>query len=269
MLSFDLRTATISYTPGFNASITYTPEADTYEVFFFRHGEAKDSPHEMLANLLSQRLNELSSAAQRTGRSGSGISRVGREFIGVSKHAFCHSRRSDSLVSCCEILCRSCLRSRRSVPPFRASFQSSLCDQSRDTALCGMLGRLVGPFAFVDAPCQLIISRYAVDVTLLPSDQYLIFDGARPQPDGTIDFSCGTLTSIPKFPLAIHTALWAIRISESGRDKGDRGVPSVLKLDHGTSLLCSVSVIGEVVRCLVSEVESGLGGEPPTVKSEI
>ena len=132
-----------------------------------------------------------------------------------------------------------------------------------------MWGGPVGPSIFVGNPCQLIVSSYAVDVTLLPSDQYLICDGSRPPSDGTIDLSCGALTAVPKFSLAIHTAFWTIRISASGRGKGARGLPTVLKLDRGTSLLCSVSVIVEVVRCLVGEVESMLGWEPPSVKPDL
>ena len=78
MLSFDLRTATFSYAPGYNASITYTPQDDSYEVSFTsEHG---DSPHTKLAGLLSHRLNEmaLNGIKQENGK-------TGREFLTVSK----------------------------------------------------------------------------------------------------------------------------------------------------------------------------------------
>jgi mediator of RNA polymerase II transcription subunit 14 len=89
MLSFDLRTASFSYAVGFNASITYSPNSDSYECTFTRAspvntlatpsitGEA--SPHEMLAPLLSHKLNELTRTADvKRGT-------VGREFISVCR----------------------------------------------------------------------------------------------------------------------------------------------------------------------------------------
>lgn len=92
MLSFDLRTATFSYSPGFNASITYSPNSDSYECSFFRSstpatpatpltasGNGDTNPHELLAALLSHRLNEL------TRRSDVKKGTVGIGFISVSK----------------------------------------------------------------------------------------------------------------------------------------------------------------------------------------
>ena len=91
MLSFDLRTATFSYSPGFNASITYSPNSDSYECSFFRSsspqtpatpltagGNGDTNPHEPLAALLSHRLNEL------TRRSDVKKGTVGKGFISVS-----------------------------------------------------------------------------------------------------------------------------------------------------------------------------------------
>lgn len=79
MLSFDLRTATFSYSPGYVASITYTPEVDSYEVSFSCDEEGKANPHDFLAALSSHRLNELA-ADRGTGRS---RGTVGVKFIGV------------------------------------------------------------------------------------------------------------------------------------------------------------------------------------------
>jgi hypothetical protein len=92
MLSFDLRTASFSYAVGFNASITYSPNSDSYECTFTRAssvntpatptvtGEA--SPHEMLAPLLSHKLNELTRGADvKRGT-------VGREFISVCRLSY-------------------------------------------------------------------------------------------------------------------------------------------------------------------------------------
>jgi mediator of RNA polymerase II transcription subunit 14 len=90
MLSFDLRTASFSYAVGFNASITYSPNSDSYECTFVRAsptntpvtpstGTGEASPHEMLAPLLSHKLNELTRSADV--KKGT----VGKEFISVCR----------------------------------------------------------------------------------------------------------------------------------------------------------------------------------------
>jgi mediator of RNA polymerase II transcription subunit 14 len=89
MLSFDLRTATFSYSPGFNASITYSSVSDSYECTFVRSSPVNTpatpatmsgdaSPHEILGPLLSHKLNELTKSEDV--KKGT----VGREFITVS-----------------------------------------------------------------------------------------------------------------------------------------------------------------------------------------
>lgn len=89
MLSFDLRTATFSYSPGFNASITYSSSSDSYECSFVRSSSVNtpatpmtatgdSNPHEPLAPLLSHRLNEL------TRHSDAKKGTVGKGFISVS-----------------------------------------------------------------------------------------------------------------------------------------------------------------------------------------
>ncbi|ORX34998.1 hypothetical protein BD324DRAFT_603832 [Kockovaella imperatae] len=70
MLAFDLCTATLSYAPGYSCSITYTPSDDSYEVSFSTTtgtdgevlSESAKNPHEMLQDLFSHKLNELSKA---------------------------------------------------------------------------------------------------------------------------------------------------------------------------------------------------------------
>jgi mediator of RNA polymerase II transcription subunit 14 len=101
MLSFDLRTASFSYAVGFNASITYSPNSDSYECTFTRAspvhtpatpsiGEA--SPHEMLAPLLSHKLNELTRTADvKRGT-------VGREFISVCRLSYLGSVTDQQLL---------------------------------------------------------------------------------------------------------------------------------------------------------------------------
>jgi len=94
MLSFDLRTASFSYAIGFNASITYSPNSDSYECTFTRASPVNTpvtptvhigdaSPHEMLAPLLSHKLNELTRSEDvKRGT-------VGKEFIAVRRLLTC------------------------------------------------------------------------------------------------------------------------------------------------------------------------------------
>ena len=107
MLSFDLRTATFVYAPGFHASITYTPSSDSYQASFFRSSamlgttpatstpaqSGEGNPHELIAPLLSNRLNDLVSKRRSKPES------TGVEFIGVSQSYFDYSSIADFLDS--------------------------------------------------------------------------------------------------------------------------------------------------------------------------
>jgi mediator of RNA polymerase II transcription subunit 14 len=93
MLSFDLRTATLEYAPGYLCEITYDSGTDGYVVSFGRTGAGpaaaadravqgvedngageNGNPHEAMKGLLSWELNELVE----------GQKDVGVRFIGVS-----------------------------------------------------------------------------------------------------------------------------------------------------------------------------------------
>ena len=97
MLSFDLSTATLSYSAGYSCSITYTPSDDSYEVSFASTAEsgtqAQENPHEMLQGLFSHKLNELSK------RRNSKIS-LARAFCEVSRpDPYVHSPQM-SIIRC-------------------------------------------------------------------------------------------------------------------------------------------------------------------------
>ena len=57
MISFDLRTATFTYSLGFSAAITYSPNDDSYQVVFA--ADDGDNPHDALAAPLTAKLNSL------------------------------------------------------------------------------------------------------------------------------------------------------------------------------------------------------------------
>lgn len=81
MISFDLRTATLAYSPGYLCSITYDSTTDAYVVSFDRSpaeqrigADKAVNPHTVLAGLLSWELNELVQQGKD----------VASRFIGVS-----------------------------------------------------------------------------------------------------------------------------------------------------------------------------------------
>jgi hypothetical protein len=102
---------------------------------------------------------------------------------------------------------------------------------------------------------DVLTSRFAIDITLLPDDRYLIIDASSPSPDGLVDLSCGTLTPLPDFSTAIDNTYESLRTAQAGEMA--RGVLAV-KVDQGQSLAVRVSVIGEVVRGLCNEISAAL-----------
>jgi hypothetical protein len=78
MISFDLRTALFTYAKGHTASITYTPQDDSYMVSF--ESADGESPHEILAPLLSHRLNELAGGPKNAVKGS-----TGKQFLSVSR----------------------------------------------------------------------------------------------------------------------------------------------------------------------------------------
>lgn len=101
-----------------------------------------------------------------------------------------------------------------------------------------------------------LTNRYAVDITLLPDDRYLLSDASFPSPDGLVDLSCGTLTPLPDFASAVDKTYGSLRTAEAG-DHAQEVL--AVKLDRGSSLVVRVRVIGEAVRCLCREIEATLG----------
>lgn len=129
MISFDLRTALFTYAKGHTASITYTPQDDSYMVSF--ESANGESPHEILAPLLSHRLNELAGGPKDVVKG-----TTGKQFISVSPS---FGERSDGVLmdSFCAIRCPSLWnwtpsKRRRKIIP------TSLSDLCRTSGWCGM-----------------------------------------------------------------------------------------------------------------------------------
>ncbi len=98
---------------------------------------------------------------------------------------------------------------------------------------------------------------------LLPSNRYLFKDASQ----GISDLSCGPLTPIGHIEQVVNTTYDAIRPlplvdekpkPESGESSNGRQ-HQALKVDGGKSLICHVSVVGEVMRSVVGGVQAGFG----------
>ncbi|WWD22838.1 hypothetical protein CI109_107332 [Kwoniella shandongensis] len=228
MLSFDLRKATLSYAKGYNASITYTPNNDSYQVTFFRDTPApslapkadldgaQDNTHDILAPLLSAKLNELTSSRRERVREGS----VGREFVGLLK----------------------------STLPVLLVSQ----DMSKDG--WNLVVMSVGGFRLVRDHER---RRYALEVTLLPDlEHYLIQDAIAPRgPDAIVDTYTGDLT-----PIKMEEIVKAVFEKEKTTNASRLGkIPPLVRLDRGKSLMCEVGRVETVLRGMGKELDKSIG----------
>ncbi|WVQ85214.1 hypothetical protein IAT38_007379 [Cryptococcus sp. DSM 104549] len=261
MLSFDLCTATLQYAKGHNASITYTPTDDSYQVTLFLDDVPSASlasstssspstksknPHEVLAPLLSAKLNELTDVSNDESRK-KGV--IGREFMGT-------------------------LRS--TLPLLKAVNDLESRDLGWTLVVLG-----VGAFRLVKDHEG---KRYAIDFALLPDlEHYLIEDASKPRGvDGTVDTFNGTLTPIPiataidavfnaeKSAPAPASALSAatpgVASSPEQTKEGSR-LPSpksktapVVKLDGGKALMVDVDRVDRVLLRLTEEAGKSVEG---------
>ncbi|KAL7420323.1 mediator complex subunit [Cryptotrichosporon argae] len=228
MLSFDLRTATLEYAPGFIVSITYTPASDSYEASFSRSAigatpamstparEDEPNPHEQLAPVLSYRLNELT-------REGSRSETAGKRFIQ---------------------LLRATLPLLVEVDALRVS-----------NAWLHLVIRSATEFRLVwDHQGK----RHAFDVPLNPSaSHYLIADATLPRADGLVDFSCGHLAPVPRLEAVVSKGYQLARMLRVDTAP-ENVVQLAYKVDAGKSLVCDVGCVAEVLRGVVGEVAKGL-----------
>ncbi|KIR31808.1 hypothetical protein I352_05803 [Cryptococcus deuterogattii MMRL2647] len=231
MLSFDLRTAVLQYAPGYNASITYSPTDDSYRITFFLSSPSSDTdrnPHELLAPLLSAKLNELTSTDIAGKNKAKG--QVGREFMGLLKNTL----------------------------PVLKLGKTLGIEKGWSMVVLG-----VAKYRLVKDHDG---KRFAVDVTLLPDlEHYLIQDGATPRgPDHVVDVYTGPLTSLEmdKVIRAVFDTEKTIS-AETGDDEKIQGknrrVPPVMKLDQGKSLVCEVERSERVLRKVMEEASKVMG----------
>ncbi|ORY27374.1 hypothetical protein BCR39DRAFT_589263 [Naematelia encephala] len=249
MLSFDLRTATMMYSPGFCASITYNPSSDSYEVSFFRSGfssgttpgiqaiatpaisidgTADASPHQFIAPLLGNRLNEMTVQ----GRRGS----VAREWIALLRWTLPFLLEVESI------------RSASSTAEFPA-----------------LVVRGVSEFKLIwDVEG---VRRYGLDWKLVRNGRWIVKDACLSD-----DQSCGIITPIPGWKeRVVEDAFQRLKSTDRDKDKTDgQGSgdgtttttgTSVLavKVDGGAGLMCDGKIVGDIVRGVCADVENILG----------
>ncbi|WVR03276.1 hypothetical protein IAU60_000267 [Kwoniella sp. DSM 27419] len=248
MLSFDLRTATLSYAEGYIASITYTPTNDSYQVVLSTAAddnsrnqidkqagtdlnpsettpERPSNPHSAIAPLLSARLNELTAVPSERRKPGA----VAREFIGLLRGTLPFLLKTEALK-----------QMGWGLVVLGASWYRLVKDHEG--------------------------KRYAMDVSLLPSlEQFIIRDGLTPRgPDQVLDSYTGLLTRLP-----IENAISTVYSAEKSlaADTADQVVkpfgslPPLVKLDAGRSLMVEVGRIGRVTKNLAELVGRAIMGE--------
>ncbi|TXT06056.1 hypothetical protein VHUM_03529 [Vanrija humicola] len=265
MLSFDLCTATLQYAPGYQVAITYTPTSDSYETSFFRSSaitstpaapsatpavDGEPSPHQLIAPLLSHHLNELTAQSpQATDALGSN----GQQFIQLLRATLPLLLEVESL--------RVASATEYPVLVVRSVTQYRLVWDHDGT------------------------TRYALDATLTAdSSRFLITDASQQRPGIPLDLTCGPLTAIPNLERAVAKGFQAARVAAAmtpgaiaatpgktpGRTPAAHAhvhaptrtiapvMPPVLRLDNGTSILCNVTVVQDVLRAMAGEIETAI-----------
>ncbi|OCF71301.1 hypothetical protein I204_07928 [Kwoniella mangroviensis CBS 8886] len=233
MLSFDLRTATLSYSKGYNASITYIPTNDSYQVILSTDHTStspafetdspspvqkeRHNPHEKLSQLLSARLTEL--ASQPLESRGS----IGKEFFGLLKNTLPFFEQVDKLEKRNWNLLIMDLRNWRIVRDH----------ESR---------------------------RYALDIILIPSlTHYLIQSSSKPRgPDQRIVDITGKLNELPLTKI-IPKVFDNFKEQQHTPSGGKREIPPLMKLDKNKSMLCKVDLIESVLEGFLNEVDLVIG----------
>nr|XP_018266491.1 uncharacterized protein I303_00466 [Kwoniella dejecticola CBS 10117]OBR88649.1 hypothetical protein I303_00466 [Kwoniella dejecticola CBS 10117] len=239
MLSFDLRTATLSYAKEYKASITYVPVDDSYQVLLSKTSAQSSSspsisttnlednnPHERLSSLLSARLTELASTPLLDVPKGA----VGREFFGLLKNTLPFFQQVNPLKG--------------------RGWELIILDIRTYRIFKDYKGR-----------------RYALDVILIPAlSHYLIQSSSKPKgPDRRPDIEItGPITELPLKQIVpqIFDALKPTIPSSSSAAPAHGigiGIPPLIRLDRNQSLMCRVDMIESVLSELVDRVDDHIG----------
>lgn len=269
MLSFDLCTATLQYWEGYQVAITYTPTSDSYEVSFFKAGSGGDeepSPHQLLAPLLSHHLNELTA---QPGYVRDALGSNGKQFIGLLRATLPLLLEQDALrtQSASEfpaLVVRSVFDYRFVWDQFgttRFALDITLSGNCRSFLLSDG-ARPRPPAALPDLSCGVL--------TPIPNFERVVQKGyqaariakvATPGSTGTMGTPGVAMTpKTPKTPRDLKdprtpkTPAPKVVVA-NGRAAG-MPLPPALKLDNGATLMCAATVLQDVLRAMVAEIET-------------
>lgn len=285
MLSFDLCTATLQYWDGYYVAITYTPTSDSYEVSFSRASASAasvgpatnastgagqianvDNPHQLLAPLLSHHLNDLTSQPSYV-----------RDTLGSNGQQFISLLRATLPL----LLEQETLR-RQSASEFPALVVRSVYDyrfvwDSMGTTRFALDITLSGncrSFLISDGAAREPEDLSCGVLTPLPDFSAVVgkgYQAARiakvhtPGSAATPGMTPG-MAMTPKTPTPAKEAKGTPRtpVVKPVRIKNGRAVgnplPPAVKLDEGRTLLCAATVVQEVVRAMVAEIETQVAG---------
>lgn len=296
MLSFDLCTATLQYWDGYQVAITYTPTSDSYEVSFHKAGpgtpaaSVEPSPHQLLAPLLSHHLNELTAQPAYI-RDALGSN--GKQFIALLRATLPllleqESLRQQSASDFPALVVQSVYDYRLVWDHFgtaRFALDVTLSGDCR-TFLLADASKPRPPNDVPDLTCGTL--------TPVPNMERAVLKGyqaAKIAKVGTPGAATGTpastetpgagvamtpktpgagagagtgvpagVTMTPKTPKAPLAPPFAHGTS-GGRTIG-LSLPPALKLDGGQTLMCAATVLQDVLRAMVAEIETQIAAFP-------
>ncbi|EKD02252.1 hypothetical protein A1Q2_03399 [Trichosporon asahii var. asahii CBS 8904] len=266
MLSFDLCTATLQYWDGFQVAITYTPTSDSYEVPFFK-GDESASPHQLLAPLLSHHLNELTAQPSYV-RDALGSN--GKQFISLLRATLPllleqEALRTQSASEFPALVVRSVFDYRFVWDQFgttRFALDITLSGNCRSFLLsdgarprppseqvdlsCGVLTPIPNFDRVVQKGYQAArLAKVATPASMSTPGAAVAMTPKTPKTPGA--GTQGKDARTPKTPAKVLIA--------NGRAVG-MPLPPAIKLDNGTTLMCAATVLQDVLRAMVAEIET-------------
>lgn len=261
MLSFDLCTATLQYWDGYQVAITYTPTSDSYEVSFFKADESP-SPHQLLAPLLSHHLNELTAQPSYV-RDALGSN--GKQFISLLRATLPllleqEALRQQSASEFPALVVRSVFEYRFVWDQFgttRFALDITLSGNCRSFLLSDGARPRQGE---MDLSCGVLTPVPNFDRVVQKGYQAArLAKVATPGSMGTPSVAMTPVAMTPKTPKTPGKdprtpKTKAVQIA-NGRAVG-MPLPPAIRLDNGATLMCAATVVQDVVRAMVAEIET-------------
>nr|ODN88985.1 hypothetical protein L203_02391 [Cryptococcus depauperatus CBS 7841] len=228
MLSFDLCTVILEYAPDHCASITYTPIDDSYQVTFFLASNSslvdnktgRKNPHALLSPLLSAKLNELTTAADKRRNTAS------RNFVGLLRGTLPIITVGEELDT-------------------KMEWRLIILGVEKFRLVKDHLGSRYG----LDFTLLPDLRHYLIQDSSTPRGLHR-----------TVDCFTGPMASLnmERIVKTVFASERALSLSPSIPSvEQRRKVPPLMRLDRGTSLVCELPRLERVMRKCVEEAEKG------------